>query len=208
MAARAFHSASLPQYAGAGRDWRGSASLFSPSARPAADDFSATAFGVLAVLSARRHPDVHLRRRDHEPLRHHHATSELRGDAGRAHVGRAGADECSSRDADGVRIGLRKRRRGDAVQDARRADGASRISRPVRRGDRRRVRGHYADDAARSRLRPLRLSRQRFCRQALHGGDRAGIHHDDRAHGHDAFSFEALRLPAGSRPNGVAGRRS
>ena len=155
---------------------------------------------------ARRDPDVHLRRRDHESLRHHHPAAQSRGDAGRAHVGRAGADQRSAGDADGLRVGLRQRGRRDAVQDARRADGSPRLSAPVRRGDRRRVRGDHADDAARPRLRALRLSRQRFGGQALHGGHRAGLHHDDRPHGHHAFSLEALRLSAGSRPDGVAGR--
>ena len=208
MAARALYSASLPQCAGDGRDRLGSASLLPPSARPAADDLPAAPVGVLAVVSPHRHPDVHLRRRDHEPLRNHDPASQSRRDPGRAHVRRAGADQRFASDADGLRVRLRQRGRRDAVQDARRADGAPRLSAPVRRGDRRRLRGDHADDAARPRLRAVRLSRQRFGGQAVHGGHRARLHHDDRPHGHHALSLEALRLPAGSRPNGLGAAKS
>ena len=61
------------------------------------------------------------------------------------------------------------------------ANGPARLSAPLRRGDRRGVRRDHADDAARPRLRALRLSRKRLGGQALHGGHRARLHHDDCA---------------------------
>ena len=106
----------------------------------------------------------------------------------------------------GFEVRLRQRRRRDAVQNARHADGAPRLSEALRRRDCRCLRGDHADDAARPRLRALRLSRKRFGGQALHGGHRAGLHDDDRPHDYDAFPLEALRLPTDTRPNGVAGR--
>ena len=204
LAASSVHCAIIPECPGDGGDRIRRAVVLSAAAGHAADDLPAASLGFLAIVPAGRHSHVHLRRGDHEPCRHHDPPVESGGDTGRPHVGRVGSDQRAAGGADGVRIGIRQRGRGDAVQDARDRNDPTGLSAPFRRGHRRRFGSHHADDAARPGLRAVRLPGECLGRTAVHGGHHTRLHHDDRVDDHHTLPVEALWLPSGAGPSGIS----
>ena len=134
--------------------------------------------------------------------------ARARHGAHRAHEGRPGAGVDRARHADGRRVGLGDRRRGDAGAHARQRDAEARLLEGLRR---RRAVLRLADDAdhpAGHRLHPLRHGRPGVDRAPVRRRLHPGLHAVGRAGAHDLGHREKDAATSRSARRGRPRRRS